>query len=456
MFKPLVVLGCLLLASTASYAEEYFEPIVKEERAVFKNLIKEIGFKEADVRLYKTNSKLKKDKYDIKSQLLYRERETNYEWVELKKKKKYFSISGGVPKSPNVVINSTGNIISINIKLNKIPFENTQHLSFFKELLALSVFSDKGCNDATIKNLPKLKIEELSLGCNENISFPDLLLLTNLENLYMDAVDMKDVSIPKINSLKYMLVDVNENLNNLDQFKHLNHLEVLRLSLEKPQSYHIDIDWFTNMKKLKKLEIFGSTTVNNISSLGSLKQLKSLSLILHSVQSLDGLSKLTELETINLYMHKLNKMPSLNHMKKLKILEFSETQLTSLDFIQGASSLVTLDVSYSPIHSLLPVMSLINLESLSILKSKIKKIEGLDNMTKLKKFRIKDSPVTKIEGLDNLISLEELNLDRLKINKLENMESLKNLKTFFVPYFHRTKENFEYLKTLENRDVLLI
>ncbi len=459
MFKPLVVLGCLLLASTASYAEEYFEPIVKEERVVLKKLFKEIGFKETDIRVYKTTSDIKfnEENYRFYSQVLYRKKiENHYVWSESKKKQRYSSISW-LPSYPNIVINNNGNIVSVTIKKNKISFENSQYLSSFKELLAFRLSSKNGCNKKTVNNFKKTNLKSLLLNCNESLSFPDLNQFPELLSLSIKNVEMEKKAIPEKNSLKSLYVTVKKNIENLKELKSLSHLTSLRLSFkELPKEDPVDFNWFTNMKELEKLKISGSTTVNNISSLGSLKQLKSLSLILHSVQSLDGLSDLSELESIKLYMHQLKTLPSLSHMTKLKLLGIDGTKLSSLEFVSDTTSLIDFDLYQAPIKSMKPVGSLVNLEVLELGRTSIKKIEGLNDLKKLKILEITESPVKKIEGLDGLISLESLVLSETNIKKMENLDNLINLETIFPPRFNRTKENFQYMKKLENKGVDII
>lgn len=145
--------------------------------------------------------------------------------------------------------------------------------------------------------------------------------------------------------------------------------------------------------------------IESLKGIGYLKNLRSIHLQNHKLQSLDGIEGLTKLEYLNVSGGLVKNMESLKNLKSLKSLYLLSNRVTSLDGIEDLENLIYLNMQDNRLTDLDGIERLKNLTSLNVSANKLTSLDGVEKLEKLEKL---DASYNKLKKLPNLKKLDRL------------------------------------------------
>lgn len=166
-------------------------------------------------------------------------------------------------------------------------------------------------------------------------------------------------------------------------------------------------------------------TIENLSSLSSLRQLQ---LEHNAITKIEGLQGLSSLQILQLSSNQIKKIEGLQGLSSLQVIYLSSNQIATIEGLQGLSSLETLVLNLNQIIKLEGLEGLSSLQTLDLEANQITKIEGLQGHSSLTNLNLGSNRITKIEGLEDLSSLESFSLNGNKLVTIEGMEKLSSLR----------------------------
>uniref|UniRef100_T1GHD9 Uncharacterized protein n=1 Tax=Megaselia scalaris TaxID=36166 RepID=T1GHD9_MEGSC len=200
------------------------------------------------------------------------------------------------------------------------------------------------------KSLTSLKI--LNLSRNANISSINYSVFkdTQLQNLNMSSVNLKNLN--KLGSKNLTILDLSQNSISLipeDTFEDLENLELLNLGNNKISELQTNV--FSSLKKLTKL-ILNCNVICDIPKgiFKDLSNLVTLDLSYNSLEYIEGLDKLNKLQDLKLQGNYLKVIPSNNELpNSLLKLDISDNPLIFLgrNTFSNLGNLISLDISYT-------------------------------------------------------------------------------------------------------------
>ncbi len=384
-------------------------------------------------------------------------------------------------------------VIEQSLVSNKKEFSNLKKLLSTPDkevidsgLSLLSAFSDPYLFDKLIERLvineqfgyQKLNLEDVFKGPKKDLPFNNyaltgILFLAGPDSLLAEKIKRK---------ISSLVIDVFD-LSYLHCFYGLEHLKI-----EDSLRQLTTLDELDEQLPLKKLDISGCTTIQDIQHLSvfpiqsfefnrcyKIKSLNALQgktdlsqtkkLIIwnfESLQNLDGIEFYQSLEWLDLYECKnitdvsaLEKLPSLQRVESIS--EYKSQQTVSLpkcDFhpvmfgIQNVSidllvnkwiesekigSTVTenIELSCDGMSNLEWLNGFPNLRRLRISCKELMDIKGLRHVPKLVKFDLNYAEIVDLQGLETLKNLEKLQIQHcpklMRIDEAENLEKLKDV-----------------------------
>jgi GTPase SAR1 family protein len=221
-----------------------------------------------------------------------------------------------------------------------------------------------------------------------------------------------------------------------------------KISLKKANSfsYYDTAGYVVNSKEevvginINKIKL---KSVNSLSLIGELKNLKVLKLHSNGITNLSFLKKLIHLEKLNLFNNKITSIEPITHLKKLTYLNLSTNELDSITGIDNLINLKSLDLSSNEsidlsdfkekdiikkydlignqISDISALKSLSNLRKLGLSENKITNISVLEHLQELRKLDLSENQISDITSLNNLRKIEQLDLSN---NSIANIEAL--------------------------------
>ncbi|HEY4323663.1 MAG TPA: hypothetical protein VGN20_06745 [Mucilaginibacter sp.] len=208
------------------------------------------------------------------------------------------------------------------------------------------------------------------------------------------------------------IIDATSDLSKLNNLQSLRQVDLI-VSLDSlPKELYFLSD------SLKEITIDGGNKLTKISSLGSLKNLESISIRHFAGTDLPELNQLTKLKSLSIwgdYYNDENKLKHINEITNCKSLRNLEIRYVSLD---------TLDLD----------MSRMNIESLAISSRFLKNIDAISGSKSLKHLQLYWAQIEKLPrkmgNMENLESIDFAYMDRLK--NISNLKKMKNLHMLFI------------------------
>ncbi len=215
----------------------------------------------------------------------------------------------------------------------------------------------------------------------------------------------------------------NESIKDLTPLSGLTKLEFLNLN----QNYTIeDISPICSLVNLRTLIIY-SNPITDISGLGNLTQLTYLDILDLPISNINELSNLANLET--LYASgvgvkvNFNSIEPLKNLKKLTFLDLAGRGITDIKPLENLTNLLLLDVSYNNITEISTVSNMKKLIRLYIRKNNVTDISGIKNLGNLDFLDAVDNQIIDISELQYLPNIHLIGLSG---NKIEDISPLVN------------------------------
>jgi hypothetical protein len=168
-----------------------------------------------------------------------------------------------------------------------------------------------------------------------------------------------------------------------------------------------DLRPISELTKIEDLSLTQNWTIEDISPLSNLTNLKILDLEGNPIKDINALSSLTKLTELILSRVKVSDLTPLSRLYNLEELDL------------GGVNVV--------INSLEPLRNLTKLRSLELAGRDISDLSALENLTELKYLGLYNNKVTKIAPLAKMKKLERLVLGINQVNDLKGLSSLDNL-----------------------------
>lgn len=208
-------------------------------------------------------------------------------------------------------------------------------------------------------NLKSLYMNDSYGGSNNmTVTLKGLIDLPNLTKLHLNYVEINDIeNLYKLTNLTDLSLSSFKNKINMTGLSNLTNL--INLSLWEHESNIVgidDINAFSNFKKLENLELY--CTMNNISGLSCLTNLKHLRVCGKNITDITSISNLTNLYYLDLRGNQISDISVLESMENLEEIHLWDNNIS--------------DIS--------PLKNLINLKCLDLGSNKITDISILENL----------------------------------------------------------------------------
>lgn len=278
-----------------------------------------------------------------------------------------------------------------------------------------------------IKELDDLKyfksLENLTINRNEIDELGEIVNLTKLTYLNLDHNNIKSLrGIGKLVNLKELHFRHN-NIEIFDAENSLENCEVLSLGYNPLTT----LRGMSQMKKLKRLDIYYARKLSNIEELQHLTKLTYLKIEDTKVSDISSLEKLTNLEELILSFNDIEDITPLANLKYLELLDLECNYfIKDISPLKDLTDLHTLILSSNGISTADVLRNLKNLEILYLDCTKISDLSPLENLTYLKELDIWHSHVTEVKPIADLY-LQDLFLDKGSIKDLELLTNVRDI-----------------------------
>lgn len=183
------------------------------------------------------------------------------------------------------------------------------------------------------------------------------------------------------------------------------------------------IEWAVNLEELYIDSFYGG--IKAISAIGSLVNLKKLTIGDSNIVDISVLSNLQNLETLSLYRNNISDISELSNLKKLTYLDLSSNKIKDISGVAGLTSLELLDLSENEIEDVRAISGLTNLTHLELNQNVIKDVSAIYGLSKLELLFLEENKITDISLLNQL---QKIMYVELKGNPITDISILKNLK----------------------------
>jgi len=216
-------------------------------------------------------------------------------------------------------------------------------------------------------------------------------------------------------------------------------------------------------KNLQELVIAYQSDVGALDFIGSLSNLKKLTLINSNINNLQFLVKGEHLEYLDLSNNQIQSLNGIQGILNIKNLNLSHNLINDAYHLSNLTGLTTLHITENQIEDITVLDSLVELEEFYFDDDLNIDYEFLSNMTKLKNLYVKNHSNNRflynhdsrdISAISKLSSLEYLTLSGIGIRDIENLSSLANLKYLDLSFNNITLDGLNYLGKLSNLEYL--
>ena len=331
----------------------------------------------------------------------------------------------------------------IDMTIDHTPIESFEFAEGMDELKELGYYFDEEYADFSgIQQLEKIylgtkeikqehadMISRLTnikgIGLNGNILIEDYSGIQKLPQIkevtiYTDYdVPMEALgNVPQLEKL-YL---VKGTVNDISMLGNLKNLKVLDIS----ETEVSDISVLSNMPELEELYIY-NTKVSDISVLRNLKKLKIVEVSFTEINDISALSDMPELEELYLSGTKINDISVLGNATQMRALAINGTEVSDISVLSNMPMLEELYIGGINVSEISVLENHTQLEILCMNGTKVRDISVLNNMSKLRKLNINETEISDLSALSNLTELEQLFIVGTKVDDLSPLANLKKL-----------------------------
>jgi Leucine-rich repeat (LRR) protein len=201
----------------------------------------------------------------------------------------------------------------------------------------------------------------------------------------------------------------------------------------------------TGLEYLSALQTLslGGNHVADVTALGGLTKLTSLTLSDNAITNIAALTNLVRLKTLILDFNMISDISPLSGLTNLTNLGCGFNQITNIDPIVGLTRLTRLQISNNNFADISPAAALTNLTDLYIPSSAITNLEQVANWTKLKRLNIGDNGLTNIYFLHTLTNLNAVWISQNNISDVSVLANFPKMDSLFASHVPAT--NFSVL-----------
>lgn len=226
-----------------------------------------------------------------------------------------------------------------------------------------------------------------------------------------------------------ILPDTVADLSDLSYFSGLRSLTIQNIS-------GMDFSILHQLPALQELDLSGCTLSSNaLESIGSLSELKSLTLNSCALTDITAFSQLTNLQTLHLTNNTLTDIGVISLMPQLSILTLSNNPLSSIAGLSNCSNLTYLDITGCDVSSLGSLTGKTKLTTLLASKNDLIRIDDLADCAALETLVVSNNIISDISVLANLPNLLRFEADQNQITQVPDFdESACKLIYFSMDY----------------------
>ncbi len=216
----------------------------------------------------------------------------------------------------------------------------------------------------------------------------------------------------------------------LDDLKYLTHLRSLTV-----ENSSADLQVLSGMNSLEKLVLRScKVSADNLSGIGKLTGLKSLTMESCALSSIDALSSLNGLTTLDLSGNALRNLQVISGMQNLTSLYLSNNAIVDLTNLAVLNNLTILDVSHNSITSLVPVLGDKPLMLLNASHNQITDITGMDQLKSLGTLDLSQNQLTDISALAGCSMMVKLDISNNSISDISCLYNMINLAELYFAH----------------------
>ena len=220
---------------------------------------------------------------------------------------------------------------------------------------------------------------------------------------------------------------VPETAKNYSILKKMVFLKSLTVNSGVSEELH-NLSTLSNLTELKITNTAVSEDV--IEAIGSLPQLKKLTLSGCSLTNISPLSKTTNVSFLDLSNNAIRNIDALSSMSKLQELNLNHNALTDLTALSANTALTSVDVSHNSITSLAALSTLTALTRLDANTNSLTELGEIGKLTVLSFFSVANNKLTDISQLVSCTALTDLDISSNALTDISGLSSLKNISTF--------------------------
>lgn len=253
----------------------------------------------------------------------------------------------------------------------------------------------------------------------------DLALFTGLQSLTIQNISGMDFTIlSKLPALQELdLSGCTLSTNSLQAIGSLTELRKLTLN----GCALTDITAFSQLTKLKELHL-NNNILEDVGILSLMLELETVELANNPLTSIAGLSTCANLTYVDITNCSISSLGALSDKTVLETLLASNNQIKDLDDLAACTSLVTLEVNSNEIVDISVLTQMPNLEHFEADQNLIKEVPDFDeDHCQLVYFGIDYNEVEDISGLADIDSLNYVNIDYNKVKDLMPLAENINL-----------------------------
>lgn len=187
------------------------------------------------------------------------------------------------------------------------------------------------------------------------------------------------------------------------------------------------LDFLSGMTALKELRLTGCRISADVSAIGALPNLQKLTLSDCGLTSISGLSGSQSLLQLDLSGNIISNLSPLSEMTMLQAVDLSENAVTDLSALSGLTQLTSLNLAGNAVASVAPLASCANLTTLDVSNNTLTSLSGIGTLTKLEKLYASYNAISDVSSLSTCTSLLELDLAHNNLTDISGLSSLTKL-----------------------------
>jgi len=284
----------------------------------------------------------------------------------------------------------------------------------------------------------------LQINCGSGNVYEDVItVIVNprqkslIEDLNLEILARYAIKYPKgelctdklmeLDSLSRSGIGLKNKVQSIEGIESCSNLTYLGLANESIT----DLAPLSSLIKLEYLNLNQNYTIEDISPIYNLTNLKTLIIYSNPITDISGLGNLTKLIYLDILGTPISDISSLANLVNLEILYFdgagTETSFYSLEPLANLVKLRYLDIAARGITDIQPLANLTELVSLNVSYNDLIEISAVSNMKKLIRLYIRKSGVEDIAGIRYLENLDYLDAADNQIKDISELQYLPNI-----------------------------